>query len=228
MFKVVLLAVLALAAFASQDVPIPAVPDGYSLGSNTPSLHIEVFFDVLCPDCRDAWTTLEPILRNEYNITTNQTLRFTVHLFSLLPHVNGLWANIASRVIADNLKDPADMFKFINLIFAHQEAYYTTATTQLTQAQVIQNFIDLISTSMPQYADVIKTGLQYGSQADTEARYAWKYACYRGVSATPTFLANGVVINGAGDFTGNDWRNFLNGGYLGKKTHRMTLKPMRS
>jgi len=127
------------------------------------------------------------------------------------------------------VKDPADMFKFINLVFKNQGAYYTTATTYLTQEQVIEMFVGMISANMPEYAKAIQTQLQYGSQADTEARYAWKYACYRGVSATPTFLANGVVINGAGDFKADDWRNFLNGGYLsGKKAQRMTLNPLRS
>jgi len=228
MLKFFLLAVLAFAAFGSQDVPIPRVPDGYSLGSSNPTLHLEVFFDLLCPDCRDSWAILEPILRNEYNITNNQTMKFTVHVFSLLPHVNGLWVTTASRVIANNMKDPADMFKFINLMFGAQDAFYTTATTNLTQNQVVQNLINLISTNMPQYADAIKAGVQYGSQDDVEGRYAWKYACYRGVSGTPTFLANGVVINGAGDWLAKDWRNFLNGGYSRSKTMRMPLKPLRS
>jgi len=217
MFKLIFLALFALTAFAGQDVPIPAIPDGYSLGSNTPTLHIEAFFDLLCDDCRDMWIYLEPILRDEYHIATNQTLRFTVHLFTLLNHVNGLWANIGARVIAQNLKAPEDMFKYINLIFANQEQFYPSATVHLTQAQVIQNFVNVISTNMPEYADAIKNGIQYGSQADTEARYGWKYAISRNVASTPTFLANGVKVNGAENFQANDWRNFLNGGYLKSK-----------
>jgi len=222
--KLLLVALLTFtAALASQDVPIPKIPDGYSLGSATPSLHLEAFFDLLCDDCRDTWAVLEPILRNEFHVATNQTLRFTIHLTTLLNHVNGLWANIGARVIANNLKAPEDMWRYFNLIFSHQEAYYPTATMYLTQAQVIQNFVDLISTNMPEYADVIKSGIQYGSQADTEARIAWKYACSRGVNTTPHFLANGVIVNGAANWQANDWRNFLNGGYLGKRSQTIRV-----
>ena len=84
MLKFATLLTLFLAAFASQDVPIPKIPDGYSLGSATPNLHIEAFFDLLCDDCRDTWAVLEPILRNEFHVATNQTLRFTIHLTTLL------------------------------------------------------------------------------------------------------------------------------------------------
>ena len=117
------------------------------------------------------------------------------------------------------------MFKLFNLVFKNQAVYSTTASQYLTQTQVIEEYQGMIGSNMPQYTKAIQTQLQYGSQADTEARYAWKYACSRGVSGTPTFLANGVVINGAGNWKADDWRKFLNGGYLGENK---TQKPLRS
>lgn len=214
MFKLVILALFAITAFSSQDTPIPASPDGYSLGSTTPTLHLEGHFDLICPDCKNSWAILEPILRNEYDIVNNKTLRFTIHLFPLTYHVNSFLASQGARVIADNLRDPNDMWTYINMVFANQSQFSNPATFQQTQVQIQANLATLVDHYMPQYSQVFASGLQYGSQADSEARISWKYGCYRGITGTPTFFANGVAIDGAENFSSDDWRNFLNGGYL--------------
>lgn len=43
----------------------------------------------------------------------------------------------------------------------------------------------------------------------TEARYAWKYGCSRGVSGTPFFMINGVIDPNAGGYTVNDWEKMI-------------------
>jgi len=213
MLKVILATIFILGAFGSQDTPIPTKPDGYALGSTNPTLHIEAYFDLLCPDCRDSWNVLEPILRNEYNITTNQTLRFTIHLFPLPFHVNSFMVSQGAKVIGDNMKDIEDVFAYFNLILQNQESYYTAATLQFTQQQVQQNLTSLVCANLPQYAQIFPGSLQYGNSYDSQARVTWKYGTYKGVRGTPTFVANGIVIVGADNFNADDWRKFLNGSY---------------
>ena len=213
MFKFIVLSITILSALATQQTPIPTIPDGYSLGSTTPTLHLEAFFDLACSDCQATWGLLEPILRNEYNVTTSKTLRFTVHLFPLAFHTNAFLLAQGARVIAENLSDIEDIFSYFNLIFKNQPDYYPTNTLNFTQNQIHQNLTNLVQSALPEYAAAFTTGLVYGSQADGEARISWKYGCSRAVTGTPTFLANGVEVDDAGDFTADDWRNFLNGNY---------------
>ena len=216
MLKLSVLAVVFFAVFASQDVPIPSRPDGFSLGSNTPTLHIEAFFDLLCPDSRDSWGVLQALLATEYHITTNQTLRFTAHIFPLPYHINSFLVSQGARVIADNLQQPADIWTYINYIFAIQTLFYNQATASLTQEQVQQKLVGLVNKLLPNYAGVFEKGLEYGTPFDYEARISWKYGCSRGVTGAPVYLANGVRINGADSFTAAQWGNFLNGGYVNK------------
>jgi len=213
MIKLLFLNILVLSVLASQDTPIPHTPEGFSLGSKDPQLHIEAFYDLLCNDCKPSWEILEPILRNEYHITTNQTLRFTVHLYPFPCHVNSFITAQGARAIAANLRDIEDMFTYFNLIFDNQEQFFTFNVMNTTMGESYQSLVDLVRKNMPQYGDVFANSLGYGNVYDIEARTSFKYACTaRGVSTTPTYFANGVAINGAFDWKANDWRRFLNSG----------------
>jgi hypothetical protein len=46
-------------------------------------------------------------------------------------------------------------------------------------------------------------------QYDLESRTSWKYGCSRGISGTPIFLANGVVLDGAESWQADDWKTFI-------------------
>jgi len=212
MLKFLLLSISILTVFASQDTPIPSKPEGFSLGSNNPKLHIEAHYDLLCNDCKPSWGILEPILRNEFHITTNSTLRFTIHLYPFPCHVYSWITAQVARAIADNLKHPEHIFTYFNIVFDHQEEYFTYATTNKTQAEVRQAFMDLIKLNLPQYKDLFPACLDYGNTYDLETRTSFKYACSRGVGTTPTYFANGVALDGAFDWKAADWRKFLSKG----------------
>jgi len=214
MLRFSILLIFSLAVFASQDIPIPSKPDGFSIGSDTPNLHLEAFYDLLCPDSRKSFEDLIPILDTEYHIFYNETLRFTVHIFPLPFHRNSFLAAQGARIIADNLYHDDDVWNYIGWILETQSALSNQVTANLTQLQAQEILTTLTVEAMPAYSGIFAKGLEYGNQYDTEARISWKYGCSRGITGTPTYMANGVVINGAGSFTAAQWRNFLNGGYV--------------
>ena len=43
----------------------------------------------------------------------------------------------------------------------------------------------------------------------TEARYAWKYGCSRGVSGTPFYMINGVLDPNAVTYSVSDWEKMI-------------------
>ena len=47
------------------------------------------------------------------------------------------------------------------------------------------------------------------SLIDHRSRYAWKYACSRGITGTPQFLINGVQVPDASGFNPQEWKKFL-------------------
>jgi len=213
MLKYSILIILILAAFASQDTPIPSRPDGFSLGANKPKLHLEAFYDLLCPDSRNSFALLQLLLLNEYHISTSKTLKFTVHIFPLPYHINSFLVSQGARVIADNMQKPGDIWAYINLIFASQTFLTNEATADLTQDQIHQKLTNFVKTAMPAYEGVFAKGLEAGTPFDSEARISWKYGCSRGVSGAPVYLANGVEVDGADSFKAAQWRNFLDGWY---------------
>jgi hypothetical protein len=49
-----------------------------------------------------------------------------------------------------------------------------------------------------------------GTDADSEARVAWKYTCSRGISGTPMYTLNGVPFNEAdSDWSFEQWRKVI-------------------
>lgn len=50
------------------QAPIPYRPDGFAVGgvvgSESVVLHMDLFFDLLCPDCAAAWPNLKPVIDN--------------------------------------------------------------------------------------------------------------------------------------------------------------------
>ena len=42
-----------------------------------------------------------------------------------------------------------------------------------------------------------------------KARYAWKYAAYRGVTGTPFYMINGVIDPDAESFKKQEWEDYL-------------------
>ena len=216
MLKFILLAVLVLTVTSrlSQNTPIPTTPDGYARGSETPELHIEAYYDLLCPGSQSQWNILEPVLRNTFNITNNQTLRFTIHLFPLPYHIHSFTVSQGAKIIAANQKKASDIFDYLDLIFRVQTSFETDFTFNKTQQQIKNSLNGYTTAEFPYVSNYFLSDLASGNQYDSDTRVSWKYGLSNRVTGTPTFFANGVAIDGGYTFTADDWTKFINGGYI--------------
>lgn len=43
----------------------------------------------------------------------------------------------------------------------------------------------------------------------TDSRYAWKYAASRGITGTPQFIVNGVIVPGASEYDQKQWEDYI-------------------
>jgi len=217
MLKIFVFAILAIGCLSlkSNPIPIPAGgPDGYSRGSNTPQLHLEAYYDLLCPGCQNQWEILEPLLKSVYNIDSNQTLRFTIHVFPLPYHIHAFTAAQGAKVISQNQAQQSDIYTYLDIVFKNQDSFQTDATLNQSSTQVQNALNKLVVAQLPNTSSYFLSGLASGNQYDVQARVSWKYATSRQVTGTPTFFANGVQINGAYGFEAADWRRFIDGGYV--------------
>jgi len=207
-----LLSVITLLTLCSAS--IPQFIEGYSRGSDNPILHIEAYYDLLCPDSQNQWNILEPLLKNTYHITTNQTLRFTIHLIPLPYHLHAHPMIQGAKIIAANQATSNDIYTYFDVVFKNQAEYGTNATLEKSQQQVFESLTQKVVQALPYTSPYFLNDLAPGNNFDTQARVSWSYAMYNRVTGTPMFFANGVAINGAINYVELDWIKFINGGYV--------------
>ena len=203
------LALCSALAACSQYVPFPPTPDGYSIGSSNPILWIEAWLDLACSDCQASYPIIYAALQS-YNIKTNPDLKFTAHLFPLPYHRNAFILAQGARIIGDNAVNQQDVWDYFNLIFTNQAQFSGASTYNTTQYDVETNLSYIVSNALPQYNYTFFLNGLSNSTYNSEARVSWKYGCTRGVAGTPTYFANGIMIDGAEDFNNTkNWTDFF-------------------
>ena len=100
-------AALAASLAAAQPVPLPPSPDFWlRVGSETAQVKLDVFVDLLCPDCAAEWTTLLAVAAHY----SPSQLALRVHLFPLPYHTWAFSAAYAANAIAAvNASDAAKL-----------------------------------------------------------------------------------------------------------------------
>eukprot|EP01017_Pseudomicrothorax_dubius_P022902 TRINITY_DN24673_c0_g1_i1.p1 TRINITY_DN24673_c0_g1~~TRINITY_DN24673_c0_g1_i1.p1 ORF type:complete len:231 (+),score=43.82 TRINITY_DN24673_c0_g1_i1:128-820(+) len=208
-FSATLLLVCLVSVFGDQVVPIPQVYPGISFGASEPLLHLEAFFDLTCPDSRDAHAILLQVFQR-FNPLNSKYFRFTIHLFPLPYHRNAQVTARVARYVNSTLGKAA-FFKYVTDFFANAQDNYTNPfTANSTDYQINTNLAALSSSLV---SGLITPG-QFESaindrSIELQVRGAWKYGCSRGITGTPIFLANGVIVQAAENFKYDDWIAFI-------------------
>jgi len=174
------------------------------------SVVLEVYVDLLCPDSRDTWPTLEEVT-SYYGA---DKLRFVVHLFSLPAIHNSFFANQGAFVVSSLAS--SDLFwDYADAVFAVQSEFWDQATQDETANQVIEKFGDLVEA-----IGIMSSNVFVASMNDTYANLAyasWQYGAARAVSGTPTFYVNGVVVGASPSWQLSDWQKILDPLFSTKK-----------
>lgn len=183
---------------------IPARYDGFALSGpkTTHPVVIEAFFDLLCPSCKDAW----PVLREVSRSYPKTDVQIIVHPFPAPFHHNAFFAARGMHIAASLNGSLA--YPWMELVYAAQDEFGAAATADETPNAVVAKFAALAprlgldrAAFLDGFSDL---------QTDALARTSFKYGCSRGVVATPTFLVNGVAVQGADDtWRLRDWKVLL-------------------
>ena len=200
-----LLLVLSLSCctvFTGANSPIPPSPPGYLfMGSRGSQLVLEVFYDNLCYGSAINW----PVFSQAIAQFSNASLGVVIHIFPLPYHRNSFLAAWAGETILNS--SPSKFPGYMSYLFKYYDDFITQAVN-LTEMQVMNKYAIYAEKFVEIDYDVIMSGYE-NPYFNLYARYAWKYACSRGVSGTPTFLANSVVVPNASGFSYDKWISFI-------------------
>jgi len=188
---------------------IPAHPIGYTLGNEEAPVHLDAYFDFLCPYSAVAYPTIKSLI-SSYAPTK---LKFTMTIFPLPYHHNAFFAAQSGAVVAHFGKD---IWKWTELIFQNQAQWFNYASMNLTSTQVIDGMADL----------AVQCGVtkeQFNKQfplVEQECRAAYSVTSAHGVYGTPLFYINGAFQWADSKTTEQQWQNIINNvlvGYEGKQ-----------
>ncbi|CAF0990946.1 unnamed protein product [Didymodactylos carnosus] len=170
-------------------MPIPSRSQGFSVGPQDASITIDIFLDLTCGDCRSIFPTMLDLI-NEYN----EKIQIKFHTFPLPYHTYSFIVNQAVHVISHlthgNIKS---ILCYMKQIFDQQTQFYDYSTLNMSRLQIMK----LVSSFIPSTIDKQKFLNGLGDATiNREGTIAFKYGCSRGVVGTPTFMINGVIVQG--------------------------------
>jgi len=174
--NVFVLFAVALAGFVSAQVPIPNRPDGYGVGGPADAhVVIEMFLDLLCPDCKASWPTVLQVVQ-----AYGTRIHFRIHTFPLPYHTNAFVVAQGLHVIANSTNRDLDaIYRFATKVFENQQMWYNAATSNMTIPQVVESLANYASQTGLVTKEKFLTGMA-SEDINYETRISWKYTCSRG------------------------------------------------
>ena len=188
------------------SLPIPK--GGYDkltlTSTQNATLFLDVYLDMACTDCAAAAPTLEKLAK----VYPTQ-LQLNLHLFPLPYHRYAFDLAKSTHVVYQHTNKSAQkLWMWMDLLFAHQ-VKFEPPPMNLTKFQVDHLLSSLSDSSGIVAHQSMMQGLM-DEDVDSATRASWKYGAARGVSGTPTFFVNGVVLDSALPYwTVADWRRIL-------------------
>ncbi|XP_066296622.1 uncharacterized protein [Branchiostoma lanceolatum] len=199
------------ASLSSLGLPLPDIPTGYVYKNGNPlaPVQIEMFGELVCPDFRATF----PILKEVADWYGPDLLCLKIHLFPLPYHKYAFLTHQVLHIIEPYIGINGT-FDYMDRVLTDLEKFSGEVMNR-TEGQVYNELLSIVQT-LGVTADQYWTGLDTGPP-DHRARTEFKYACHRGVAATPTYFVNGIMVNPV---------PASEGGGFGLEQWKETLDPM--
>ena len=174
--KISFVSLIAIFSLASAQVPIPLRPDGYGVGGPADAhVVVEMFLDLLCPDCKASWPTMLQLIQ-----AYGTKIHFRIHTFPLPYHTNAFVAAQGLHVMANVTNRNLDsIYQYATKVFDQQQRWYNDATKSMTMPQVIDSLATFVAQAGLTTKDKFMTGMN-NDDINFETRVSWKYTCSRG------------------------------------------------
>jgi protein-disulfide isomerase len=168
----------------AQSTLLPIGPDDAVWGNGWAPVTLMAFLDFQCPFCRAAHPTLRSLMQ-QYG---PQKLRVVFKHYPLPSHEGGIRAALVARAVHD-VAGPGAFFVFENNLYS-EEAEHLELSSQLLEAHAAK-------------VGVSREQLNQALVNPKTREGVWRDVVFAetiGINAVPTFLINGVPVQGAQPF----------------------------
>ncbi|XP_062507276.1 uncharacterized protein LOC134183701 [Corticium candelabrum] len=200
MQNALLLVAWAVSVAAQLETHVPSVPVGVVVQNGTESthVHLDVFYDLLCPDSKANWPALQQLMSH-----FKSDLRVRIVLFPLPFHHHAFFTAQAAYTVAS--KKESIYADFVSLMFERQAELKVGPAVNFTEDEVRQHIASIVSSGN---FGITSSEIMAGFEDDAVYERAvldWKHSCDRTISDTPGFAINGIKVPEAGTFSMSDW-----------------------
>jgi len=170
-----------LFSFTAAQPSTPSRPFGYVLGNDSAPIHLDAYFDFMCPFSAAAYPTMKALM-SHYG---PQTLKFTLYNYFLPYHHNAYFAAQTGAVVYTLGKD---FWKFVDIIFANQATWFNQVSLNMTGNSVISGMASLAVQCGVDMNDFMN---QFYI-VDINLRASYSSMASRGIYGSPLFYINGA------------------------------------
>ena len=215
---------LGLVQATSNSVPIMSTVPGYQLGTKGSEVEVRVFYDLLCPDSRDAhvvWHDLLPQASPVDGKTYEEFISLEITPFVLPYHLNSFQMTQVVPYLMDQCqkdhKTCSNIDKYFTYCFDHLDDIVTASDKSEVQfeAEWAKTVNGLFGVPEDDILGLFKSGDSHNS--NYRVREMWKYAASNGLSGTPMALVNGVRLDVYPTST-DEWKALFTSLYPAKET----------
>ena len=188
-----------------------SISPGLAVGGNQPkTIHIEVFYDLLCGYSKRNFNLMMRII-NDLNLKENSQFKFTIYTFPLPKFRNSHLLNTVLNLFLTKFgKDGA--LKYLDVVFSNQQRFWDSRTRNMTQIDIENLLADiLVSTSL--FPGLVKDEVIASATENIYRGMAsrdWRLGVKRGVTGTPSIYVDGEKNEAANGFDLNAWIKFVN------------------
>ncbi|XP_048750376.2 uncharacterized protein LOC125662244 [Ostrea edulis] len=196
---------VAIFCLTAAQVPIPKRKLGYVFGEvkGLTAVNVDAFMGPLCPDSKQTFPTLLQ-LASHYG---PGVLTLRMHMFPLPYHRNSFLVAMGSEIVNQAFNSTLGVYNWTGTIYEKIDSLSNTATKSMSEIQVISMLSDIAAglgihktTFIQKMADPM---------IDEDARVEWKYTCTRGISGTPMFTVNDVIVQADASWSLDDWKKVI-------------------
>jgi protein-disulfide isomerase len=176
---------------------------GFLWGPDPAQVHLEVYADPLCPECRVIWPTLQTLLAR---YPTQLSVR--VHLVNLPYHT---WSFYTVRAVyALKAISPDSAKKMIEALYADgdQDKFSNSALQDVPESKIPEHFADYVSNKFKVDRAAYLQKFQ-DPVARSEASATFGFGATHSVDGTPTVFLNGVATELGTDTPMSTWTRVI-------------------
>lgn len=184
-----------LASLTLSLIPVAKQYPGFSFGSKNAQIQIDLYVDLICPDCATIWSIVKQVM-DKYKTQVHVQM----HCYDLCYHK---WAYLVARGLyaLNAISEEKAKMMIDGLFINHDQTQFAVPESEKNMTDTLVNYVTTTY-------EVEKTDFMdkfASSDVVTNTRVDYKYSQIKGLHGTPTVYINGGSSSLNETSTFEDW-----------------------